>query len=87
MEMTMKTAIKLALLAALGGALLAIPASAESAQRRQVRSAPTLQYRPAQDTFQNDTVMLGGEYIGQDPDANVRGELLKNESTYNGNAY
>jgi hypothetical protein len=80
METAMKTTIRLALLAALGAALLAIPASAESRQQQQRRQIPpTLQYQPAQNTFLNDTVTLGDEYMVRDPNAGVRGALLKND--------
>jgi hypothetical protein len=78
METAMKTSIKLALLAAVGAALLALPASAESRQfRRQVQTV--LQYQPAQGTFLNDTVTLGNEYVGRDADMSDRGELIKND--------
>ena len=74
----MKTSIKLALLAALGAALLSLPASAESRQLRRPMQ-PTMQYQPAQGTFLNDTITLGDESAGRDPDLNVRGELVKND--------
>jgi hypothetical protein len=65
-------------LAAVGAALLALPASAESRQfRRQVHTA--VQYQPAQGTFLNDTVTLGNEYAGRDADTSDRGELIKND--------
>jgi hypothetical protein len=37
--------------------------------------------------FQNDTVNQGGQYLGRDPDPNVRSEILKDDSEYNGNGY
>jgi len=80
----MKTTIKLTLLAAMGAALLAVPASAQPSHRR---AAHTFQYSPAPGVFQNDTVSRGGQYLGQDPDPNVRGEILKDNSEYNGNGY
>jgi hypothetical protein len=80
----MKTTIKLTLLAAMGAALLAVPASAQPSHRR---AAHTFQYSPAPGVFQNDTVSRGGQYLGQDPDPNVRGEILKDDSEYNGNGY
>jgi hypothetical protein len=79
----MKTTIKLMLLAAVGAALVAVPASAQPTNHR--RPAHTFQYSPAPGVFQNDTVTLGGQYLGRDPDPNVRGEILKDDSEYNGN--
>jgi hypothetical protein len=78
----MKTTIMLMLLAAMGAALVAVPVSAQPNHRRP---AHTFQYSPAPGVFQNDTVTLGGQYLGQDPDPNVRGEILKDDSEYNGN--
>jgi hypothetical protein len=69
----MKTTIKLMLLAAVGAALMAVPAS--------------VQYSPAPGVFQNDTVNQGGQYLGRDPDPSVRSEILKDDSEYNGNGY
>jgi hypothetical protein len=80
----MKTTIKLMLLAAVGGALLAAPASAQPNHRR---AAHTFQYSPAPGVFQNDTVNQGGQYLGRDPDPNVRSQILKDDSEYNGNGY
>jgi hypothetical protein len=84
-DLTMKTAIKLALLAVAGTALLAAPASAAQPHRRP--TAHSLQYSPAPGVFQNDTVIEGGQYLGRDPDPNVRGQLLKDDSEYEGNSY
>jgi hypothetical protein len=82
--MTMKTTIKLTLLAALGATLLAAPASAQPNHRRhQVQH--TQQYYAAPGVFQNDTVVEGGQYLGRDPDPNVRSQILKDDSEYNGN--
>ena len=80
----MKTTIKLMLLAAVGAALMAVPASAQPSHRR---AAHTIQYSPAPGVFQNDTVNQGGQYLGRDPDPNVRSEILKDDSEYNGNGY
>jgi hypothetical protein len=56
----MKRTIKLMLLAAVGGALLAAPASAQPNHRR---AAHTFQYSPAPGVFQNDTVNLSATPI------------------------
>jgi hypothetical protein len=80
----MKKTINLMLLAAMGAALVAVPASAQPNHRRP---AHTFQYSPAPGVFQNDTLDRGGQYLGQDPDPNVRGEILKDDSQYNGNGY
>jgi len=83
----MKTTIKLTLLAAIGTALLAVPATAQTTQKRQAQRV--LQYRagPAPGVFRNDTVIEDGQYLGRDPDPNVRSQLLKTDSDYNGNSY
>ena len=81
----MKTTIKLALLAVAGTTLLAAPASAAQPHRRP--AAHALHYSPAPGVFQNDTVIEGGQYLGRDPDPNVRGQLLKDDSEYEGNSY
>ena len=83
----MKTTIKLTLLAALGAALLAAPASAQPNHRRQVQVQRSLQYYPAPGVFRNDTVIEDGQYLGRDPDPNVRSQLRKDDSEYNGNGY
>jgi hypothetical protein len=80
----MKTTIKRTLSAAVGAALLAAQASAQPSHRRP---AHTFQYSPAPGVFQNDTVSQGGRYLGQDPDPNVRSQILKDDSEYNGNGY
>ena len=80
----MKTTIKLMLLTAVGGALLTAPASAQPHHRR---AAHTFQYNPAPGVFRNDTVDQGGQYLGRDPDPNVRSQILKDDSEYNGNGY
>jgi len=80
----MKRTIKLMLLAAMGGALLAAPASAQPNHRRAPHS---FQYSPAPGAFQNDTVNQGGQYLGRDPDPHVRSQILKDDSEYNGNGY
>jgi hypothetical protein len=86
--MTMKTTIKLTLLAAVGAALLAAPASAQPNHRRQqVQVQHSQQYYPAPGVFRNDTVTEDGQYLGRDPDPNVRSQILKDDSEYNGNGY
>jgi hypothetical protein len=84
--MSMKTIINLTLLAAVGTALLAVPASAQTTHRRH-QAQQTLQYAPAPGVFQNDTVVVDGKYLGRDPDPNVRAQIRKDESQYNGNGY
>ncbi len=81
----MKTTFKLMLLAAVGAALLAVPASAQPSHKRQAQRV--LQYRPAPGVFRNDTVIEDGQYLGRDPDPNVRSQILKSESDYNGNSF
>jgi len=46
-----------------------------------------LPVQPAPGVFQNDTVNQGGQYLGRDPDPNVRSQILKDDSEYNGNGY
>jgi hypothetical protein len=82
----MKTTIKLVLLAAVGAGLLTAPASAQPNHRRQ-QVQRTLQYHPAPGVFRNDTVIQDGQYLGRDPDPNVREQILKDNSEYNGNSY
>jgi hypothetical protein len=82
----MKTTIKLTLLAAVGAALLAAPASAQPNHRRQ-QVQHSQQYSPAPGVFRNDTVIEDGQYLGRDPDPNVRSQILKDDSEYNGNGY
>jgi hypothetical protein len=84
MEMTMKTTLKLTLLAAIGAASLAAPASAQPNHRRQ-QGQHSQPYFPASGVLQNDTVIEGGQYLGRDPDPNVRSQILKDDSEYNGN--
>ena len=77
----MKTTIKLALLAVAGTALLATPASA----RYHSQTQRAHQHSPALGVFQDDTVIDAGQYLGRDPDPNVRFELRRDDSAYNGN--
>lgn len=82
----MNTTIKLLLVSAVGAVLLAAPASAQPNHRRQ-QVQHTQQSWPAPGVFRNDTVIEGGQYLGRDPDPNVRDQLLKDDSEYNGNSY
>ena len=82
----MKTTIKLILLGALGTALLTVPAGAQPNHRRQ-QVQRIQHYYPAPGVFRNDTVNLDEQYLGRDPDPNVRGQIRKDDSDYNGNAY
>ena len=75
----MKTTIKVALLAATGMALLATPASARYYPQR------THHHGPALGVFRDDTVIEAGTYLGRDPDPNVRFELRRDDTAYNGN--
>jgi hypothetical protein len=79
----MKTTIKLALLAAAGTALLATPTSARPHHLQQAQRA--YQHSLAPGVLEDDTVIEAGQYLGRDPDPNVRFELRRDDSAYNGN--
>jgi hypothetical protein len=75
----MRTTLKLALLVALGTPWLAAPALAKASQRY---AAQTFQNGQLWD---NDSVVESGVYLGRDPDPNIRFELRRDASAYNGN--
>jgi hypothetical protein len=78
----MKTTIKLMIVAAFGAALLATPVSAKTGQWH---ASNPLQHNPTSGMFLNNTVIDDGQYLGRDPDPNVRSELRRDDSAYNGN--
>jgi hypothetical protein len=60
------------------GVLIASPAFAQPSLHAVSRSTNHA-------AVASDVVSVGGEYIGQDPDANVRNELRRDFSYYLGN--
>jgi hypothetical protein len=78
----MKTTIKLMLLAAFGAALVAAPVSAKAGHWQASHS---FHFNSTPGVFLNNTVIDDGQYLGRDPDPNVRSELRRDDGAYNGN--
>jgi hypothetical protein len=79
----MHSIIKTTVLAAVGAAMFAsAPAFAQKA-KRVAPPAPATGYHYSDPTI----VTENGTYLGRDPDIQVRSQLLKDDSTYNGNSY
>ena len=80
--------MKLPILAALiASAALALPAEAASSKKHKATahraSSATVQARPgsAADPY---AVYVGGEYIGRDPDPNIRAFMMRNPHIWDG---
>ncbi len=91
--MTKTFAIKTLLLATAAVTTLAAgPASARTRHHAAPRVEATQPYEPVVGSpyaanFANDPYVVtdGGRYLGRDPDIQIRSQLLKDESEYNGN--
>jgi hypothetical protein len=68
MRLNMKTNLKVALSAFALAALVAAPATAKSHLQATA--------------FQNDQVVVDGKVIGADPDANIRGQIRRDNRSY-----
>jgi hypothetical protein len=66
--------------------VLAVPASAAPARQR-AQQAPAVQstgqYQYPSAAPRNDIVVFGNQIIGQDPDANIRTQMLHDPVPYN----
>ena len=82
---------KLLLGVAAASLLAAAPASAQQTKHRATRAAnPSAMYPAPPETIGSAdpyVVNEGGQYLGRDPDANIRGLLLKDDVSSNGNGY
>jgi hypothetical protein len=78
--MSMKVAILLTALIA----SVALAASAEAATKKKKKTlysaSSTAQRAPAE----SNAVYFGGEYVGQDPDINIRAFMLRNPRVWDG---
>jgi len=88
----MTKTIKTILLATAATAVIAAgPASARTRHQTPPRVEATQPYEPlvgsAAGYYSNDPYVVtdGARYIGRDPDIQIRSQLLKDESSYNGN--
>jgi len=69
----MKTNLKVALSAIALAALVAAPAVAKSRTQQHSFQAPS---------YSNNTVIQDGQVVGTDPDAYIRHEILRDNSSY-----
>jgi hypothetical protein len=66
--------------------VLAVPASAAPARQRMQQAPvvqPTGQYQYPSAAPRGDVVLFGNQVIGQDPDANIRTQMLHDPAPYN----
>jgi hypothetical protein len=84
----MRSIFKVTLLAAVGAAVFAAGPAAAQKSRHTARAPVNYRTDPPSYVPANPAVVTDdGTYIGRDPDAQIRGELLKNAPDHNGNAY
>ena len=90
----MTKTIKTILLATAATAVIAAgPASARTRQHVTPRVEATQPYSPMSEAgvttqyYGNDPYVVtdGARYLGRDPDIQIRSQILKDDSTYNGN--
>ena len=92
--MTKTSMIKTILLATAATAVLAAgPASARTRHHATPRAEATQVYAPAGlgtgQFYTNDPYVVtdGANYLGRDPDPQIRSEMLKDDVSHNGNSY
>lgn len=85
----MQSNVKLTLLAAVGAAIFAAgPAAAQQTSRHSGRAITIYRTDPMATNAADLTVVtVDGNYIGRDPDPQIRSELLKNQADHEGNTY
>ena len=91
----MTKTLKIALLASAAAAVIAAgPASARTRHHTASRVEATQTYSPMSESgvtqyYGNDPYVVtdGAHYLGRDPDIQIRSQILKDDTSYNGNSY